>query len=510
MNGMLVSVLSPMLQSSLVGTMSEIYLEHFELAVRELKDNNEAFEIVERARGRGMADALQDHQQLRSEVVSDSNPAEIQITNLQRRLRQQQTSAERAQLLDELDEAETKLAGAEYEHDQFRKLVPSRPVSLNDLEHSLDADEVVLEYILSDPYSYCLVITRDGEMVRTLASRTRIDKLIGKYLTGVTAKRPTDAAARQLYTWLMADCLTGMNERRLIIIPDGKLNDIPFASLMDPRGRYVAESHVVSVAPSSTVLYMLRHEVHPEAKYAFLGVAYSKGARAAKSGESVTGKLADVVRGVFDLNNPNIDPLPYANEEVKAAASNIGHGSVVLLGRNATEEKLKSEPLGDFEILHFAVHGVVNTHEPDRSALLFGDGPHSKEDGLWQAREIRALSLKADLVTLSACDTGIGKIEGEERVDSLVGAFLMAGAKNVVASLWPASDRYTATLMEKFYAHLAQGMDDAAALNRAELDILQQYGHQTAPYYWAAFETIGEGKGNFTFPNGALNAALKN
>lgn len=509
-DGMLVSVPSPMLQSSLVGTMSDIYLEHFELAVRELKDNNEAFEIVERARGRGMADALQDHRQLRAEVVSDSNPAEIQITNLQRRLRQQQTSAERAQLLDELDEAETKLAGAEYEHDQFRKLFPSRPVSLNDLEHSLDADEVVLEYILSDPYSYCLVITRDGEMVQTLASRTRMEKLIGKYLTDVTAKRPADAAAKQLYTWLMGDCLTGMNERRLIIIPDGKLNDIPFASLMDLRGRYVAESHVVSVAPSSTVLYMLRHEVHPEPKYAFLGVAYSKGASAAKSGESVTGKLADVVRGVFDLSNPNIDPLPYANEEVKAAASDIGRGSVVLLGRNATEEKLKLEPLGDFEILHFAVHGVVNTHEPDRSALLFGDGPHSKEDGLWQAREIRTLSLKADLVTLSACDTGIGKIEGEEGVDSLVGAFLMAGAKNVVASLWPASDRYTATLMEKFYAHLAQGMDEAAALNRAELDILQQYGHQTAPYYWAAFEIIGEGRGKITFPDGTLNAALKN
>jgi CHAT domain-containing protein len=160
--------------------------------------------------------------------------------------------------------------------------------------------------------------------------------------------------------------------------------------------------------------------------------------------------------------------------------------------------------------LHFAVHGILNTQDPDRSALLFGDGPHSKEDGLWQAREIRTLSLKADLVTLSACDTGIGKIEGEEGVDSLVGAFLMAGAKNVVASLWPASDRYTATLMEKFYAHLAQGGDETAALNRAELDILQQYGHQTAPYYWAAFEIIGEGGAKIKFPNGTANATLKN
>lgn len=509
-DGMLVNVPSPMLQSALVGTMSEIYVEHFQLAVSALKDDSEAFEIVERARGLGMADALRDPQEVKAEAVSDTNPAEIEITNLQRQLRQQQTSADRARLLDELDVAETKLAGAEYERNQFRRLVPSQPVSLKALEHSMDSDEVVLEYVLSDPHSYCLVITRGGESVQTLASRRQIDKLIGAYLADVTAKRPADTAAKQLYALLLGSSLTGVNEPRLIIVPDGKLNDIPFAALMDPAGRYVAETRVVSVAPSSTVLYMLRHEVRPEAKYAFLGVAYSKPSSAEKPDETVAGKLTDVVRGVFDLSNPHIDPLPYANEEVKAAASDIGHGSVVLLGRNATEEKLKSEPLDDFEILHFAVHGVVNTHEPDRSALLFGDGPHSKEDGLWQTREIRTLSLKADLVTLSACDTGIGKIEGEEGVDSLVGAFLMAGAKNVVASLWPASDRYTATLMEKFYGRLAQGMDEAAALNQAELDILRQYGHQTAPYYWAAFEIIGEGTGRLTFPNETLNAALKN
>lgn len=293
------------------------------------------------------------------------------------------------------------------------------------------------------------------------------------------------------------------------MIPDGKLNEIPFAALMDQAGKYVAETHVVSVAPSATVLYVLRHKTHPAAKYAFLGVGHT-GATSNHGSHGVAGELADVVRGVFDLSNPQIAPLAYAGEEVKAAAGTIGPPARVLLGKNASEEKLKSEPLDDIEIMHFAVHGVVNTSEPDRSALLFADGPQSTEDGLWQAREIRTLSLKTDLVTLSACDTGIGKIEREEGVDSLVGAFLMAGAKNVVASLWPASDRYTATLMEKFYTHLAQGMDEAAALNRAELDILQQYGHQATPYYWAAFEIIGEGRGRITFPNGTLNAALKN
>lgn len=298
-------------------------------------------------------------------------------------------------------------------------------------------------------------------------------------------------------------------QHRLTVIPDGNLNDVPFSALVDPAGRYVAETRVVSVAPSATVLYMLRNEVRPEGRYAFLGVGYT-GPAPGKTSHGVGTELADVVRGVFDLSNPHITPLAYAGEEVKDAAGEIGQPSVVLLGRNATEEKLKSEPLDDFEILHFAVHGVVNTHEPERSVLLFADGPHSTEDGLWQAREIRTLSLKANLVTLSACDTGIRKIEGEEGVDSLVGAFLMAGAQNVVASLWPTSDRYTATLMEKFYAHLAEGTGEAAALNQAELDILHEYGRQTPPYYWAAFVLIGAGKGQIRFQNGTFNATLKN
>lgn len=508
-DGMLVDVPTPNLQSSLIGTMSEIYTEHFELAVSALTDDDEAFEIVERARGRGMADALRDHREIRAEAVSDTNPAEEAITNLQKQLRVRQTSAVRAELLNDLDEAETQFAKTEYDHAQFRRLVPLRPISLEMLRQSLNPDEAVLEYVLSDPQSFCLVITRETVQIKTLAGRAEIDRSISQYLARIEAKKPAEADAQRLYAQVLRNCLHGVNERRLIIIPDGKLNDVPFSALVDQLGRYLAETHIVSVAPSATVLYTLRHEAQPEAKYAFLGVGYS-GTTPGRPHHGVANELADVVRGAFDMSNPDIRPLAYAGEEVKTARDDIGGRSIVLLGKDATEQKLKTEPLDDSEILHFAVHGVVNTAEPDRSALLFADGPHSTEDGLWQAREIRTLSLKAELVTLSACDTGIGKIEGEEGVDSLVGAFLMAGAKNVIASLWPTSDRYTATLMEDFYSQLARGMDIPTALNRAELDILHRYGRQTAPFYWAPFEVIGAGAGHVAVHTGTLNAALKN
>lgn len=234
-------------------------------------------------------------------------------------------------------------------------------------------------------------------------------------MTDVMVRRPAKAQAKQLCSLLLSKCLEGQSQHRLIIIPDGKLNELSFAALMSPAGQYLAETHIVSVTPSATVLYMLRHEVRPEPRYAFLGVGYATEASGVAPKNSFTAKLVDAARGVFDLSNPNIEPLPNADEEVKHAADSVGHGGTVLLDQQATEQKLKSEPLGDFEILHFAVHGILNRQDPDRSALLFADGPHSTDDGLWHAREIRTLSLNAELVTLSACDTGIGKIEGGKR-----------------------------------------------------------------------------------------------
>jgi CHAT domain-containing protein len=125
--------------------------------------------------------------------------------------------------------------------------------------------------------------------------------------------------------------------------------------------------------------------------------------------------------------------------------------------------------------------------------LLLGVDPASHDDGLLQVREIIRLRFNADLVTLSACNTGVGKLEGEEGVTNLVEAFLVSGAKSVVASLWSADDTYTLDLMERFYTHLAEGQAKAAALRQAKLDLLAKFGKQVPPYYWGAFVLAGDG-----------------
>jgi CHAT domain-containing protein len=143
-------------------------------------------------------------------------------------------------------------------------------------------------------------------------------------------------------------------------------------------------------------------------------------------------------------------------------------------------------------VLHLAVHGFADTQYPERSALVLGTDPKSGDDGLLQVREIIRLRLNAELTTLSACDTGVGKLQGQEGVSSLVEAFLVAGSKSVVASLWSADDTFASALMNRFYERLGQGEDTGSALRDAKLDLLAKYGEQVSPFYWAAFVAVGE------------------
>ena len=186
--------------------------------------------------------------------------------------------------------------------------------------------------------------------------------------------------------------------------------------------------------------------------------------------------------------------LPGSRQEVIAAEQSLNHPdrSVALLGPDATESKFKSQPLGNFKILHFAVHGLSNPQFPDRAALVLGRDPNSSDDGLLKFQEITQLSLSADLVTLSACDTANGKLEGEEGIDGLAEAFLLAGAKSVVGALWEVDDSATRSLMKNFYLHLAQGQDKASALRQAKLHYLQTSANSSLAL-WAPFTLIGDG-----------------
>jgi CHAT domain-containing protein len=194
----------------------------------------------------------------------------------------------------------------------------------------------------------------------------------------------------------------------------------------------------------------------------------------------------------FDLDAVAFPQLPGSKQEVQSIGSIVSGPSRLLLEGGATETAFKALPLEKFRIVHLAVHGIANAQFPDRAALILGTSTASNDDGLLQVREIRDLPLRADLVVLSACETGSGKLLGEEGIASLERAFLLAGAKAVVASLWSADDIYTVALMKRFYERLAAGSDKGSALRQAKLDLLQQFGDQALPVYWAGFALVGE------------------
>jgi CHAT domain-containing protein len=256
------------------------------------------------------------------------------------------------------------------------------------------------------------------------------------------------------------------------------------------------KSHVISYVPSGTVLdVLIRVERHERAPLPFLGigdVAYENQGGAGSRLPLPTTVPGRILRGMADLSGMELHNLPQTREEVEGIGKIVGRDAVILLGKDATETAFKKEPLDQFRVLHLAVHGFADTQYPERSALVLGTDPKFGDDGLLQVREIVRLRLNAELTTLSACDTGVGKLQGQEGVSNLVEAFLVAGSKSVVASLWSADDTFASALMGRFYERLAQGEDTSSALRNAKLDLLTKYGDQVSPFYWAAFMAVGE------------------
>jgi CHAT domain-containing protein len=286
------------------------------------------------------------------------------------------------------------------------------------------------------------------------------------------------------------------NSDRILVAPDGILNLLPFEALRDDRDQYLLKSRTISYVPSGTILDMLRRgQLPPSAPKPLLAVgdvAYENQGGASKRLPTPTSVRGRIERGLADLSGIALNDLPQTREEVEEIAKIVGPDAVILLAKDATETAFKKEPLDQFRVLHLAVHGFADTQYPERSALVLGADPKSGDDGLLQVREIIRLHLNAEMTTLSACDTGVGKLQGQEGISNLVEAFLVAGSKSVVASLWSADDTSASALMELFYQRLAQGESTSSALRNAKLDLLAKYGDQLSPFYWAAFITVGE------------------
>lgn len=469
---------------AMMNLIRETYIEHFKL-LRSQQKTERAVELIERLHSRSSESRVSSR---RGKPVASMSvkSLESEVTDLQLKLLRTDNQAERVGLLDKLSQLERNLA---YEQNEFAHTeILTRTASLKQIQGSLHPDEEFLEYVLDDPNSFCILLTRGLTRIVALPAGGRTITELASSYTG-HLKEVANQAASELYATLLQP-IGPFRKPRLIVSGDGALSQFPLEGLRDANGKYLLESAIISYVPSGSTIWSERRSAvrqQPERTLLAVGdVDYS--------GTVAHNKLrnlplpATITRGLEKVVASQIGTLPESGQEVLSVSRTLGWKSTLLLGKGATETAFKSAPLAEFTIIHLAVHAVPDSQYPERASLVLGSDSAEMNDGLLQVREIMNLPLNADLVTLSACETGTA---GEAGVISLGEAFLIGGAKTVVVSLWNVEDHSTTLLMERFYAHLAKGEDKATALTAAKLDFIAT-NKQRAPFYWAGFVIVGE------------------
>lgn len=368
------------------------------------------------------------------------------------------------------------------------------PLTVGDVRRRVLAPgQVLIEYLVGDGESFVFLVTPDRLRCERLP--VGADTLAGyggrlRAALGLDPREPTDIGgeagspaeetlatlATDLYSLLLAPLADEIPEgARLLIVPDGPLFYLPFA-LLRRDGQFLVERHAIAYAPSASVIDPSSRVAPRPSGRSLIAV----GNPASFRGEFLLASARDPTRWRFG-------ELPYAAEEVRRVSSHFRHATA-LVGGAATEEAVKST-VTRASYIHFATHGVVNEGEPLLSGLALAQDEDPSEDGLLQAHEILRLRVPADLVVLSACNTGLGRIAGGEGVLGLTRAFLHAGARALVISLWEVGDRSTADLMDTFYrAHVDEGLPTDEALQAAQIASLSA---GRPPREWAPFALVG-------------------
>jgi CHAT domain-containing protein len=383
--------------------------------------------------------------------------------------------AKRATIVDQIGETEGRLPS-----EFLEGRTAMDPVSLAQLQTDLGPQQVLVEYVLDDPRSYALSITRTAVNRYMLPPKQALEQEVRNYRSSVTQRKPDAALGRKLFQHLLGNMPAYQRNAEVILVPDGELHLLPFGALMD-GSRYVIESHTLAVSPSGTVFHILkeRERAVDASSHPYVGVAAWT--------QVNPSPVERVLRAVNGPRESEFVPLPESKKEVETVGADLPKPSTILLGAEATETRFKELPLGQYQVLHLALHGYVDPIYPDRSALVFAPEKNGPNDGLLQVREIRQMRLGAGLVTLSACDTGVGPV-GAAGVNNLVTAFIDGGARSVVSTLWELEDHSTTRLMTNFYANL-KTESKAQALRDAQIELLRA---GFSPYFWASFELVGD------------------
>jgi CHAT domain-containing protein len=504
----------------------------------DLHREDEALATAERGRARAFLDVLADS---RTGVTDDLAPEQrkredailARISVAQKNLWKENITA------DEKKKTEAALTSAEDDLDGFHVEVRQsnpryasvhypEPVSVSEIQNKLlDERTALVEYLLGEKRSLVWVVTKGKVTSSVLPARKEVEDQVNAYRKLLSGRASTltvhqslieiNRLGAKLYSSIFQPIEAAVvSNRALIVVPDGGLDYLPFEALVshsrhtasgEDRPSYLAEKFAVVYGPSASALVALqvmnRETANPHKMLLAFGdpiTTSSSPATPAALASQVSGPVSRTrevsVTEDYAERGFSLARLPYTRDEVLAISKLFPISQRdVYLGAEAREETVKSEKLDEYRYIHFASHGFLDETRPGRSGILFSRAPDSAENGVLRVDEIMRLKMNADLVTLSACNTGLGKLVNGEGMLGLTRAFFYAGARNVAVSLWNVNDSVTATLMASFYRNLNRGLPKAEAMRQAKLNLIRSpQSTWRHPYFWAPFVIEGEGR----------------
>lgn len=407
-------------------------------------------------------------------------------------------------------------------------------LSANEIRRVLDPGTVLVSLLVGGTHSYLFIVSRDDDLrvqavpIGESELRQRVEKFRGLIAEaqgttlGEFRAAELHRLSKELYNLLIAPAADRIEKaERVLIIADGPLHYLPFAALLReassgderPHDQYLAEWKPFHSVLSATVYAEIKKD-RPGPTQAQVGSplllsAFGDPKFPAGLEAKAPEQIADIrVRSAIRRGTLQFESLPSSRREVEGIASLFPSDKVaIFLGAEATEERAKAIGKGA-RILHFATHARLDDRFPLNSALVLTipEGfPEDRDNGLLQVWEIfEKVRLNADLVVLSACDTGLGVEQGGEGLIGLTRAFQYAGARSVIASLWSVRDQATSELMIRFYKHLRAGLPKDEALRQAQVELIRspievvnEKGEKnlfdaSAPYFWAGFQVYGD------------------
>lgn len=416
-------------------------------------------------------------------------------------------------ILESQSDHETIIALMETNSPNYFSLKHKSPVTTSKpVQASLKEGQAMVEYMLGYTASYAAVITSTSLDFVTLPH----DTLLHKYVVGLRnsiilrSKEDFIKFSSLVYKNVfqsLEEQLSGKGIKELIIVPDDFLGYVPFEALVTNgegenynQFNYLIKKYLISYSYSAS-LYIQNKESRADIKgssYVAFAPVFNdvnhtnflvKGCNRFYDNTN----YETTATRAFSRDGKYISPLPGTEEEVKGISKLVTDKNLFakyFLFKDAREEVIKSGELSKYRYIHFATHGIINDNYPELSGLLLSQDSTSREDGILYTGEIYGLKLNAELVVLSACETGLGKIVKGEGIMGLTRGWIYAGAKNVIVTLWKVSDQSTVDLMIDFYNHLISGNGITYSLREAKLELIKNPEY-AEPYFWAPFILIG-------------------